>query len=431
MLAGGFAAGIGPAIGQAFAAPMSEAVAPPAPSGPLSFAQCVGIALKESPFLASSSLEIDVRRLDESDSRYGFVPSVSLRTRYFVNSPNDSQPYSIQFVTEPFNPVESYFTLQARKVITQMAVLGHLRAISDFVHRLALGFLELDALGQVETYQDELISLARRNSTFTTERLRTGGSSPLEVRVAVQEADLAVMERERLASSRSTIEEGLKNLLGPPDSRDVSLNTTNAGWQVLGSFDPALVNFSQVQSDSIELKIQNMKQELQTRYVSLAKARFLPTLLFGLETADPLSRSQDGELFFSVGLELPLWDGLKRLHDITRQKTILHQYNAEEAMKDIDLAAKWRAALDKLKNASADLELARAREELAGLKKQQSEISYHSGSAYFGAFLAESKGLVEARKNVVLKSLERDKAILGLRHLSGDLHKAYVDTSSF
>lgn len=431
ILVGGFVADIGQGVGQAMAAPVSEAAEASAPSGPLSFAQCVGLALKESPFLTGSSLEIDVRRLDESDSRYGFVPSVSLRTRYFLNHPNDSQPYSIEFVTEPFNPVESYFTLQARKVITRMAALGHLRVISDFVQRLALGFLELDALSQVEAYQDELIALARRNSAYTTERLGTGGASPLEVRVAAQEADLAVLERERLASSKSTIEEGLKTLLGPADSRDFSLNTTNAGWQVLGGFDPARVDFSQVRSDSIELEIQNMKQELQTRYVSLARARFLPTLLFKLETADPLSRSEDGELFFSAGLELPLWDGLKRLHDITRQKTILQQFNAEEAMKDIDLASKWRAAQDRLKSAAADLELARAREELAGLKKRQGEIGYHSGSATFGAFLAESKGLLEARKNIVLKALEKDKAILGLRHLSGDLHKAYVDTSSF
>ena len=427
VLAGGFA--------PAMAAPAIEAAEARAPEGPLTFAQCVGVALKQSPFLAGSSLEIDVRRLDESDSRYGLLPPLSVRTRYYPKRPSDtdgdSRPYSIEFVTEPYNPVESYISLQARKVITQMAALGHLRVISDFLDRLALGFIELDALSRTAAYQDELISVAQRNCSYLAERSATGGASLLEVRVAAQEADIVRIEKERMVSSKDTIEEGLKNLLGARDSRELTLNTNNAPWQVLGNFDPDAITFSQVQANSIELKIQNLKQELQARNVSMARARFLPTLLFRLETADPLSGSDNGELFFSVGIELPLWDGLKRVHDVTRQRTILRQFNAEEATKDIDLDAKWKAARDKLKNAVAELELARAREELAGLKKRQSEISYHSGNGSYGTLLAESKLHLEAQKNIVLKALEKDKAILGLRHLSGDLHKAYVETDSF
>ena len=42
--------------------------------GVMDFARCVGLALQQSPYLTSSSLEIDVKRLDVSDAKYSFVP---------------------------------------------------------------------------------------------------------------------------------------------------------------------------------------------------------------------------------------------------------------------------------------------------------------------------------------------------------------------
>ena len=55
--------------------------------GVMDFARCVGLALQQSPYLTSSSLEIDVKRLDVSDAKYSFVPPFSLQTLYWVNTP--------------------------------------------------------------------------------------------------------------------------------------------------------------------------------------------------------------------------------------------------------------------------------------------------------------------------------------------------------
>lgn len=412
------------------AAPLRAVVEAPRREEPLNFAQCVRLAIEQSPFFASSALEIDVRRLDESDSRYGFIPPVSLRTRYFVNRPNDryenSEPYSISFVTDYYNPVESYYTLEARKVMTQMAVLAHLQVISDFIQRLALGFLEVDSLDQLEAYQEEAIVLAQQNCDYVTNRLETGGVSLLESRLAFQEKALAGVEKERLQSSKRVALEGMKTLLGLQDSQAFNPDTENAARQILNSFDPANVTLADAQTNSFELKTQNLKQELQKLNVRLAYARFLPSLFFGLENPDPLSRIDNKGLYFSAGVQLPLWDGFKRPHNVTRQKTILQQYLVETRLKDIDLATKWKTASEKLKNATADLELVQVQEQLINLKREQSEINYRAGSITFQKLLASRKEQLEARKNIVLKVLEKDKAALSLRHLSGDLQKAYV-----
>jgi outer membrane protein TolC len=431
MLASATAQGLEPAM----AVQMEKAPGISPAEGQPDFAQCVELALTHSPFVAGSSLEIKVRRLDESDSRFSLSPSVSLRTHYFLNRPSDrndeSRPYSVEFVTDAYNPVESYFSLQARKLITQMAVLGHIQAISDFIRRLGMSFLELDALEHVTARQAQIVSLAQQNFDFVSNLLNTGSLSSLELRMAAHELELARYENERVAASKKSMREGLVSLLGVQESQDLIPDTDNASGQVLKAFDPAGVTVSQIQSHSIERQIQSLKQELQKRHVSLAYARFLPTFFIKVESGDPLDSNGNGNLFFSTGIEIPLWDGLQRYHNIARQKIILEQFNAEEVRKDIDLTTRWNTGMEKFKNAGADLRLAQTHEELAGLRETRSEIGYRAGSVPFQVLLSDRKAHLEAQKTIALKTLEKDKAILDLRHLSGDLHKAYVEPSQF
>ena len=60
----------------------------PTPSSTLTFEEAVKIAITQSPYFTKSSLEIDIRRLDETDSRYGLVPPLTFRTYYYVNRPS-------------------------------------------------------------------------------------------------------------------------------------------------------------------------------------------------------------------------------------------------------------------------------------------------------------------------------------------------------
>ena len=44
------------------------------------------IAIQQSPYLTKSDLEIQIRRLDEKDSKSDYFPSLNFRTRYYVNN---------------------------------------------------------------------------------------------------------------------------------------------------------------------------------------------------------------------------------------------------------------------------------------------------------------------------------------------------------
>ncbi len=405
--------------------------------GVMDFARCVGLALQQSPYLTSSSLEIDVKRLDVSDAKYSFVPPFSLQTLYWVNTPpavpgSTFSPYVIQFITEPYNPIEVYFNMRARKYLTQVAVYAHLQIISDYLQRLALGFLQLGSLDQMSGYQNEIVLVAEQNLAFIQKRLGNGSASLVDVDMAEQQLAVARAGKERLVESRVTIQGGIRDLIGiKPADPPLELDLNNATYQVLNDFDPAAATLEQAKSNSFELKSLNVKKNLQEKNVTLTYLRYLPHIVWGVQTANPLTGRDVSGLFYIVGLEMPIWDSMRRYHDIYRQKAVLKQAIAADETKEIDLTAKWRDAEQRLKDSSSDLKIAEAQERLAVSQERQMEISYKAGSQQLPAYLAVKRARLDSQKDIVAKKLEYDKAVLALRDLSGDLINHFVSFRSF
>jgi outer membrane protein TolC len=421
-----------PAVQEAEAPPGGDPREAQTVTGPVNFDRAVRLALVRSPFFTKSSLEIEVKRLDERDSKFDLLPPVTFRTQYYVDQPSDvhGRPYSLNFISSNYNPVESYFTLQARKLLTQIAALAHMQVISEGIRKLAKMFLEMEALDQAAARQDNLIDLARQNLAFLQKRLHLGAITSLEIKVAEQELAGAQTEKEHIAYSQNRLQENVRAFIGLKAGQTLELHYKEARRQVMGAFDTAAASLEQAKARSYELKIAALKKELQNYNILLAKARLLPSFFIGAQSPDPLSSSARG-LFFSVGLEVPVWDGFKRLRNISRQKTILRQFEAETYEKEIGLTGLWQEAQESVRVADVSRKSARVQEELARLKERQSEIRYHSGGEPLSVYLDGRKVLVEAQKNSFLKNLDYDLAVIKLRQLSGDLDASYVDASSW
>jgi outer membrane protein TolC len=410
------------------------------PTGKLDFEACVRLALQQSPYLTKSSLEIDIRRLDESDSRYAMVPPVTFRSIYYVNHANqvnqlgesfNAKPYSLSFSTDSYNPVGSYFTLQAQKMATRIAVFAHLEIISHGLERLGKMFLSLAAMQRLAVYQGDLLGLCRENLTYAENLQSIGTGTSLGVRVATQELELAKNEQERLTLSQKRSLTNLKTFLGLKPEQSVDLDLRDARRQVLGSFDPAAATLEQTKNRSYELKALRLKEKMQGYNILLAKAKIFPSLVFTTQTPDPLSGNPNRGLYVGLGLEVPIWDGFKRIRNVSRQKAVLKQFNVEKDLKENDLTDKWNGLQQDLQSAAGALKLARSQEELARLKERQSEIRYHSGTQPLPAWLEGRKANLEAQKNVTAKRLEYAQIILELRQFSGDLGYSYVDQNSW
>jgi outer membrane protein TolC len=442
---------VGALLGFYGSAAGAEAAPGEEPVKSLNFEEGVRIAITQSPYFTKSSLEIEVKRLDESDSRYGLIPAISFRTRYYITRPAiqnvnvfssgpntvvvsqglvEPRSYSLNFYSDNYNPFEAYFSLQARKLMTKIAILSHMQLISGGIQRLGKMFLDLETVKRLADYQREIVDLDRQNLEYFQNRASIGTATSLEVKVAAQELEVAKTEQERIKFSQNRTLDNLKAFLGikqgelSPDLRDVRR-------QVLGNFDANAATLEQARTRSWELKINDIKKKLQEYHITVAKTRLLPVFFGGVQSPDPLSLTSSRDMFFYLGVQVPVWDGLKRYRDISRQKVLLKEFGSETESKELDLRDKWMSALEDIRSAAAAQQLAQSQEDLARLKERQAEIRYTSGTEPLPVLIDGRKGVLDAKKNVALKSLDYYGAILALRQLSGDLGYRYVDQSSW
>jgi outer membrane protein TolC len=404
------------------------------PSGLLTFDEGVKIALNQSPAFTKSSLELEIKRLDETDSRYGLFPSIDFRTTYYLSRPSGTtgSPFSLNFTTDPnYNPVASYFTLEAQKLATRAAILTHIKTISAGLERLGQLFLELDFLKSQAQGLKNLASISQEKLAYAEHRFSAGTGTSLEVKDAQQGVKVIQNELEHAAYTQKRTLANLKDFLGLPPTQEVTPDFQNARQQVVGSFDPATVTFEQAKSRAYDLKIMEILLKLQEYNVKLAKVKSFPTVLFTTQTPDPLYSTSKTALYAGIGLYVPLWDGFKRIRNVSRQKTILRQYDNDKSQVEKDLENKFLEAQEKVKDSSLSRQLVQSQLDLVQLKAQLQEASYQSGGVTLPVVLDSRRDIIETKRKLSQKTLEYDRAILALRQISGDLGYSYVDANSW
>jgi outer membrane protein TolC len=171
--------------------------------------------------------------------------------------------------------------------------------------------------------------------------------------------------------------------------------------------------------------------KLQAYKVKLAKVKSYPTILFTTQTPNPLSSNNQSGLYAGFGLYIPVWDGFKRIREVTRQKTLLKQYDNDKDQAEKELESKLQEAQSLVKETSLALQLAQSDLELVQLKARQQETSYQYGGVPLLPVLESRREVLKAKKETLLKAMEHHKAVLALRQISGDLGYTYVNASSW
>jgi outer membrane protein TolC len=418
------------------AAARTQAPPPESFTGPANFDSCVKLALQQSPFFTKSSLEIEIRRLDEKDSKADLFPSLTGTARYYPIQPNNPSVgntvnYSYGVSTGNYNPLFGYLSLKANRVITQIATLAHMKVISAGIERLGKAFLQLNAAENLVKLRAQATELARENLRYVQERQRLGQVTPMEVQIASQETEVAAAEQDVLISSKNRTQAAVKDFLGMPPDQPLQLDLNQARRQVLGDFDPKQANLQDAENRDFDIRIKKLAQELQSWNVTLAKMKFVPSFNMALQSQDPLSYNGVQGAFFSVGLTFPIFDGFKKFRNIDRQKKALSQFASEETVRTDELSQKWRESGEKLNTAATALRVAQAQAELARLKETQGETLYRTAEKDFSVLMTARQTRIKAQMDAVKKALDYDLAVLELRHLSGDLVYHYVNENQF
>jgi outer membrane protein TolC len=408
---------------------LGGALAAAGADGPLTFRDGVDLALRQSPVLAVSEMEIGLQRLDEADSRADYFPRFSLLTRYYVDQPEGSdRRYYLEFRVDPYNPVEAHLSLKAQRLLTRIATLSHVQAVAECLQRLGETFLELDILARMESLDNDLVAAAEKRTAQLSYRYRTGSVSEPEWRAAEQEAEIFRLQREQHRALRSAQRETLGALLGLSDAALPDTDARDAAEQVWGKDRPGAAGWESVRTNSVELQIREIREQLQVLNITAARAAYIPDLLVGVRTPDPLSGLSDEDFYFSVGVEIPIWDGWKRARNVRRQRQVLEQQLEGNVLGDLEFRMRWRAAENAGRLAELEWRAARAREDLADTRRRQAELAAGAEAEGDDEAMAARLAWLQAGRESLRQALARDKALLDLDFITGNLLNRYCHT---
>ena len=381
---------------------------------PLSFRDGVARALAQSPYLAVSELDVAVQRLGEADARSDFVPQFSLRTRYYLDPPAGSnERFQLSFTVDPYNPVEAGLSLDARKRLTDLAVLSHLQAVAECLHRVGEGWLELEALSELEAVEHEGLEWAGAAAADASNRVARGLGAEPESEAAVRELEIRRLRLDHVQRTRADVLEGLAALIGAPPTEPLTVDAKGAAAQVLGDPPGAGMAWETVRDRSIEAQVRELRRKLQELRILAARAAYIPDLWLGVSTPDPLSGFNDGDFYLSVGVDIPIWDGWKRARDIARQKQELRRQDQSGLLDTLEFRSRWRAAESACRAAEIDWRAAQAAEARADVRRRQAGEGEEERRAR-----AE---WLEARRRTLQAGLAWRKACLDRDALSGAL----------
>ncbi len=177
----------------------------------------------------------------------------------------------------------------------------------------------------------------------------------------------------------------------------------NTRRQVLGSFDPASVTWEQAKSRSYELKtIGDRISQLQAYNVKLAKVKIFSHHPVHHPDAGPLEFNHKSGLYAGVGLYVPVWDGFKRIRNVSRQKAVLKQYDSRQRPgRKMNWKTNFSEAKDKVKETAYALQLAQSQIELVQLKARQHRNHLPIRRATSAGVLDSRKEVLEAKKTNV------------------------------
>jgi len=429
---------------------------------PADFNECVRVALVQSPILVKSSLEIQSKRLDVQDAWAGFIPTLTISTTYWFVVPQaytttyqsqydpvsqtninvpvrigtaTQKPYSISFSTGQWNPLLSGFDVAAKKELLNMAILGHLKVMSDGLHRLAGDFLQLSALIEEQGVVVKKMETAKSNLEFFKTRQGIGQATQMDIRIAETKIKMAQAEGDSLNAQRTQVTDDIKFILGVPFVNKLDLNVEAAKQEILGSFSAADVTEEKVRAHSFDLRIAGYEQSLQRKNIGLSYVRLLPSFGFTFQTLDAFNNSgqqTNGQFPFypGINLSMPL-DYWTKGRDIVRQYKKLDQQRATARTKEFELMVSAQKALTDYQAATSDWSLADSRLELAKLQDEQTQSHYKTGQVDYDKLSADRAGYYDAWQKLIMGKAKRDLALLALKNITGDLQKQYIDVTSW
>ena len=417
-----------------------------APEKRYNFEDCVYLALQQSPMLVNSSIKLEMSYLKEKDATWQYVPELNMMLTTAVNLTRYNEDvegtygdygrtvFRVRFYATVPDPLSTYYTGKAQQIITNIAVLGHRKAIGLAIWEIADNYLQIHSQKSIRDELAKLPDIAKETTSYWKTMDASVGGHAIDTDMAKQNETQVALRQEQTKHAEKIIQMRLRTLIGLSSDQPLETDVEDSASAIFQGFDGRELHWEDRWSLSAEYMSEKMGIKLQDYKIMLAWAQYMPRITFDVNTYPPAGQAQPPggreDVFMHFGLGFTLLDWGRRYRGVQTarmEKAIAYQSLAEKRARYENAWAQHRQAYDM---AVINRELAGGALRSAELAQQQADIEYTGGTAPLPKLTASRESVIRARVSLIEAELAVQQAALQWMNLAGILEERFMGVPS-
>lgn len=405
------------------------------------FDECVYLAIQQSPLLVNSAVELELKRLALTNAIWNYIPEprMSVRvsnnlTQYNMNTPNTPSDYGqtkmqLSFYAALPNPIATYFDHQVQKLLVNMAISTHRKAIGEAIHNIAASYLKLQAQRKKLEMQKELLPIAREKAAYWKQVEAVDGRQGVALNVAnqhVRETELIIEQTNMQEVMERT---RLKIQAGVDPSHRLEINTDSAD-SILSGFDGYALRWDERWPVTENDFLMRGQIKLGDYKIMVAWAKYIPDMTLQINSYPPSGQYQppDGQedQFLHLNFDFPLIDWGSRYRGVQSARMSKAKAFNEMARKRTEYSNSWLVAEQAVALSKNQMLIAQNSLETARMQYEAARISYDEGTAELPELCDKQETLVQARLSFLDAELRYKLALLDWMYLANVLQERFI-----
>lgn len=411
------------------------------PNKSFNFEECVFLTIQQSPMLVNSAVEIEIKKLALTDAVWKYLPEPRIDltvsnnlTHYNMDERDTPGDYGRTKLRAEFsaafpNPLATYFEHKVQKIMVNLAIATHRKAVGEAIYNIAGAYLQLQAQREILAAQKELLPLARELVAYWQQVENVAGRQGVALDLARQ----AVRERE-LTIEKTTMQEimdrtKLKVIAGvePRQRFEVAMESPE---EIIGKFDGNNLSWErrwEATEDDLLLRAQ---VKLADYNIIVAWAEYVPDILLRVNNSPPSGQYQPPhgreDTFLHFVFSFPLLDWGRRYRGVQTARMQKAQAFHEMARKRSAYSNDWLAAEQDTSLARTELQLQKNHYDTAEMQYKEARIAFNEGIAELPEVVESQEAMIRAKIAMIEAELQYNLARLKWMYVSNVLQERFL-----
>ncbi|MDE5832574.1 MAG: TolC family protein [Desulfovibrio sp.] len=405
------------------------------------FEECVFLTIQQSPMLVNSAVEIEIKKVALTDAVWKYLPEPRMTltvsnnlTRLNMDERDTPGDYGRTKLRAGFeasfpNPVATYFEHNVQKIMLNLAIATHRKAVGEAIYDIAKAYLKLQAQRDILAAQKELLPAGKQLIDYWRQVESVAGRQGVALNLARQ----AQRERE-LVVEKTNMQEvmdrtNLKILAGVDPRQRFDIDTSNAD-AILAGFDGPKLRWEdrwQTTEDDLLLRAQ---VKLADYNIMVAWAQYVPDMRLQINNSPPAGQYQpphgQEDTFLHFVFDFPLLDWGRRYRGVQTARMQKAQAFHEMSRMRTAYSNKWLSAEQAVALANTELQLQKTHFETAKMQYEEARISYNEGMIELPELEGARDNMLTARIALIQAELEYKLARLAWMYVANVLQERFL-----